>query len=83
MMAVDCIEGQRAAESRREKSPCVRTRFGSSVENERAGAGRDGRTLLTRPDSQVRTCTFETIYFSRFSSPRAGLVTMTGRSRLS
>ena len=38
------------------------TRFSLSVENEQAGAGRDGRTRLARPNYQARTGT-EKYYF--------------------
>ena len=34
--------------------PGVSTRFSLSMGNEQAGAGRDGRTRLARPDSQAR-----------------------------
>ena len=40
-----------------EGNPCLSTRFSLSVENEQADAGRDGRTRLTRPNSQARTGT--------------------------
>ena len=33
------------------------TRFSLSLENRQADAGRDGRTRLTRPNSQARTGT--------------------------
>ena len=36
---------------------CRRTRFSLSVENEQAGAERDDRTRLARPNSQARTGT--------------------------
>ena len=35
--------------------PRVSTRFSLSVKNEKANAGRDGRTCLARPNSQART----------------------------
>ena len=35
--------------------PRVSTRFSLSAEDERAGAGRDVRTRLARPNSQART----------------------------
>ena len=40
---------------RKERSPRVGAMFCSSVENERAGAGRDGQTCLAKPNSQART----------------------------
>ena len=37
--------------------PRVSARFSMSVESEQAGAGRDGRTCLVRPECQARTGT--------------------------
>ena len=56
--------------------PCVRTRFSLSLDNEQAGAGRDGWTHLARPYSQARMGTEKTRVFFPFSCPRAGLATI-------
>ena len=54
-MAVDVLCGRRR--EKREESRELSTIFSLSVENEHADAGRDGRTRLTRPNSQARTGT--------------------------
>ena len=46
-----------AENGREERNPRVSTRFSLGVENEPAGAGRDGGTCLARPNSQARTGT--------------------------
>ena len=51
------------------------------MENEQAGAGRNGWTRLVRQNSQVRTGTGE-YQFSLFSWSRAGLATLPGWSIL-
>ena len=48
------------------KIPGVSTRFSLNIENEQTDAGRDGRTCLTRPNSQARTATGKNS-FSLFS----------------
>ena len=57
------------------------TTFSRSMENEQADAGRDGQTGLARPSSQARTGTRK-YCFSLFSSPRAELAILPGRSTL-
>ena len=47
------------------------------VENEQAGAGRDDRTRVARPNSQARVGTGK-YSFSPFSWPQAGLATLPG-----
>ena len=54
-----------------------RKAFNLNVEDEKADAGRDGRTCPARPNSQARTWTgkYSLLLFSR---PRAGLATLPG-----
>ena len=64
------------------RNPVSSTIFSLSMENEQADTGRDGRTRLTRPNSQARTGTGK-YPFSIFSRPRAGLAALPGSSILS
>ena len=57
------------------RNPTSKHQIQPEYGDEQADAGRDCRTRLARPNPQARTGTGK-YYFSLFSSPRAGLATL-------